>query len=411
LASDFVQMLLVVSISFLTAFLTLRQPQIAGITGLLHQLPAAHFHWTILEREPVIVLWIGVMLWFGFSAQNNMEYATMFLMAKSDRDARRMCVIPLLGSLIGPLIFLIPPLAATVTHPNLHADFPGMKQPHEAAFVAVARDVLPRGLIGVLISAMLGAALTNMDAALNKGVGIFVRSLYKPLFDPNCAEKKLLRIGKLSTLCFGAIIVTTATIINHIRTVGLFDLNNQIAATVLGPLIVPLIWGFFIKRTPAWSGWSSVLVGFAVSIGALYCLTPPVLANWIGVHGALKPQEFTDLKLVGTTFSVVIIESIYFAFTAIFYKYSLAEHKARVTRFFTNLRTPVDPKKEGVADYDFIIYRLVGGLCLVYGGFVLLLTLIPNSWGGRGCIIFCGASIASIGGTLSWRAHLLKSRD
>ena len=405
LASDFVQMLLVVSISLLVAFLSLRQPQIGGVASLLHKLPPSDFHWTMLEREPLILAYIGVLLWFGFSAQNNMEYSTMFLMAKSDRDARRMTVIPLLGSLIGPLIFLVPPLTATVTHPNLAAEYPGLQQPHEAAFVAVALDVLPAGLVGVLISAMLGATLTNMDAAVNKGVGVFVRSFYRPLIDRNCSEKKLLKIGKICTLCFGAIIVFIAVMVNHFRTLGLFDLSNQIAASILGPLMIPLIWGFFLKRTPAWSGWSSALVGFAVSFVIYEWLGAERVRLLLGWPARLNKREATDLILITTTFGVVIVESVWFALTGYFYKYSSAEHKAGVEQFFINLRTPIDGKKEGVADYDHIIYRLVGGLCVVYGGFVLLLLLIPNRWSGRLCIALCGGMIVAMGAILRWRAR------
>ncbi|HUB27065.1 MAG TPA: hypothetical protein VL992_16690 [Tepidisphaeraceae bacterium] len=410
LASDFVQMLLVVSISALAAFLCLRQPHVGGLVHLLRSLPPSDYHWTMLEREPVLLVWMAVMLWFGLSAQNNMEYSTMFLMAKSDRDARRTAVIPLLGSLVGPLIFLLPPLVATITHPNLAAEYPGLKQPHEAAFVAVCLDVLPTGLIGVLISAMLGATLTNMDAAVNKGVGVFVRSFYKPIFERDCPEKKLLKIGKFCTLCFGAIIVYIAVQVNNFRTISLFDLTNDIAALLLGPLMIPLILAFFVKRTPAWSAWSSALVGFAISAAATRWLEPDLIQRFFG-WPPLSLHEARDLKFGLTTFSIVSVETIWFLCTGFFYERSSAAHKSRVEHFFANLRTPVDPIKEGVADYDQIIYRLVGGLCLVYGGFVLLLTLIPNSLGGRACILFCGASIASMGGALTWRAHLLNSRS
>ena len=51
LASDFVQMCLIVTISLVVAFLAVRQPHIGGISGLLHQLPATHFHWLSMVRR------------------------------------------------------------------------------------------------------------------------------------------------------------------------------------------------------------------------------------------------------------------------------------------------------------------------------------------------------------------------
>ena len=42
LASDFVQMFLVMTITIVTAILTLAQPRIGGLSGLVHQVPSAH---------------------------------------------------------------------------------------------------------------------------------------------------------------------------------------------------------------------------------------------------------------------------------------------------------------------------------------------------------------------------------
>jgi hypothetical protein len=43
---------------------------------------------------------------------------------------------------------------------------------------------------------------------------------------------------------------------------------------------------------------------------------------------------------------------------------------------------------------------LLGGLCLVYGAFILLLLLIPNRFNGRLCFLFCGGVIFTIGAIL-----------
>ena len=50
----------------------------------------------------------------------------MYLMSRSDRDARLMVLIPMIGSVVGPLIWFIPALAATIMHPNLAAEYPSL---------------------------------------------------------------------------------------------------------------------------------------------------------------------------------------------------------------------------------------------------------------------------------------------
>ncbi len=398
LASDFVQMFLVVTITIATVALVLVRPGIGGLSGLVEKVPSAQFHWTELARMPLIVMWVMVMIWFKFSDTNNIENSTMYLMARSDKDARRMVLIPLLGSLIGPFIWFIPSMAATILHPNLAAEYPKLTQPHEAAFVAVSMDVMPQGLLGLLLCAMLGASVTNMDAALNKGVGIFVRSLYKPLFKSTASEKHLLVTGKLCTLAFGVIIIVIALLVNKFRTIGLFDLLNQFAANLLMPIALPLIFGMFWKRTPGWSAWSTVLISGVASFLLGQFITPEMFQHFMGWEKALSGDEKTYLLLANTTFGTVVFGSAWYFFTSLFYRSSPQEYKDAVEMFFRNLRTPVD--KQGVEDVQTVIYRLIGGLCLVYGGFILLLTLIPNSFRGRMCFVFCGGTIFGVGALL-----------
>jgi SSS family solute:Na+ symporter len=248
--------------------------------------------------------------------------------------------------------------------------------------------------MGLLICAMLGATLTSMDAGLNKGVGVFVRSFYLPIVNPRCSEKRLLVVSKICTLTFGVIVVGCALLVDRWRTMNLFDLVNQVAASLTIPLAIPLAFGLFYKRTPDWSAWSTGLVGFMVSSFANF---------WLAHHltdffGNVTAREQTYLLLAATSFGTMIVGGSWFFLTSLFYEAGPAEDRARVEEFFLRLRTPVE--KEGVADVQEQIYRLLGLLCLFYGAFILLLIFIPNSFVGRMCFVFCGGSIFGIGGVL-----------
>jgi solute:Na+ symporter, SSS family len=404
LASDFVQAFLIVTITLCTAIMVLARPDIGGINGLVHKVPSAHFHWGELAHPELLALWVVATMWLKFSDENNMERSTMYLMTRSDKDARRMVLIPLIGTLLGPIIWFIPSMAATILHPNLAAEFPNLKQPHEAAFLAVSMDVMPRGLLGLLLSAMLGATVTTMDAGLNKNVGIAIRSFYKPLFKPNASEKELLVAGKICTLIFGAIIILLAIFINDIRETNLFDFVNQLAAYLLMPLALPLIYGLFYKRTPGWSAWSTGLVaGLASWLLGIY-VTPGRFQHWAGWTTPLNGDEATYLTLAVTTLGgTVIVGSAWYFFTSLFYKDAPQEEHERIEHFFTDLHTPVD--KHGVEGVQTAIYKLLGSLCAVYGGFILLLIAIPNAAKGRLAFVFCGGVIFSVGAILLHRAR------
>lgn len=401
LASDFVQMLLVMTITLVAAYLALRQPAIGGAAALIEKLPHSFFHWSDLAAPQIVVLWVVGQLGLKLFDTNNMESSSMYLMVKSDRDARRMVLIPLVGTIIGPMIWIIPPMVARITHPDLAHEYAGLVQPSEAAFVAVCRDVMPQGLIALLICAMFGATLTSMDAGLNKGVGVFVRNFYKPMVNPHCSEKKLLIVGKICTAVFGAIIVGNALLVNRYRSSGLFDLMNQLAASLALPLMIPLFLGLFFKRTPGWSGWSTALAGFAGSLFVKFYVGPEWCMRLVGVNHTLSVREKTDFLLFATVLVNVAVCMSWFFGTSIFYRSSSALHQERIETFFEHLRTPINSVAEKLENYDGIMYRMIGNLCLVYGAFVLILAAIPNSTRGRLCFIFCGGVIFGMGVVLT----------
>lgn len=396
LASDFVQAFLIVTITLCLAVLVLLRPEIGGVTGLLEKVPSAHLNWTELARPELIIMWIVATLWLKFSDENNMERATMYLMAQGDRDARRMVLIPLIGTFIGPLIWFIPSMAATIMHPNLAAEYPQMAQPHEAAFVSVSLDVMPQGLLGLLLSAMLGATVTSMDAGLNKNVGIFIRSLYKPLLRPNASEQHLLIAGKVCTLAFGAIIIVVALQVNQLRQTNLFDFLNQLAANLLIPLALPLVLGLFYRRTPGWSAWSTALVAGSASWLLGHYVSPAVFQDWMGWTQPLNRDEATYLQLAITTLGgTVIVGTAWFFFTSLFYRSTPEPQQAQIDEFFHRLATPVDSADD--AGVQTKIYQMLGTLSMVYGAFILVLLLIPNSALGRACFLFCGGVIFGAG--------------
>jgi Na+/proline symporter len=290
-------------------------------------------------------------------------------------------------------------MAATILHPNLAVEFPALKQPHEAAFVAVALDVMPKGLLGLLLSAMLGATVTQMDAGLNKNVGICIRSLYKPIFNPKASEQHLLIAGKICTLIFGVIVIVFALLVNRFRDTNLFDFVNQLAANLIMPLALPLILGLFFKRTPGWSAWSTALVAGAASWLIGRFISPALFQQWMGWAKPLNGDEKTYLLLGLTTLGgTVVVGTAWYFFTSLFYRSDPPEQQRAVDTFFENLRTPI--AAVGAGGLQTSVYKLLGALCLVYGGFILLLILIPNPPVGRLCFLFCGGAMFAAGALL-----------
>jgi len=428
-ASDFVQMFLVVTVTVVISAFALLQPAVGGFSGLLAKVPATHFHWGQIARPEFITMWFLALMFNNIFAQNSIEMSAKYLMARSDSHARKMVIFPLLGTIIGPLLWLLPPMAASVIHPGGLGDvFPTLKHPEEGAFLVMAHDVLPAGMLGMLIAGIFGATLSSLDASVNQGVGILVRNFYLPIINPKCPEKKLLIISKLCTAAFGVIIIKIGLIVSQQRSVGLFDLLNQLGVGLWLPLAVPMCLGLFYKRTPPWSGWSTALVGLAGSFGIMFCIKPqaaldpastkaiPQIQMWLeshlglslptiggvvgwfpGLSGPLKPEETTQAFLIATAFGVIAITLIWYSFTSLFYDRSAADYRARVEEFFARLKRPIEDLTAEQIQENHKVVGAIGRLCVIFGAFILLMMLVPNEFAKRLGFLFSGGSFLTVG--------------
>ena len=396
-ANDLIQMFLVMAIAFVAAGLALHQPQVGGISGLLHRVPRSYFDWTANTPASVIGGWIVAMVLITIFSFNSVENSPKFLMLDNDRQARRMTLIPIIGLLIGPLIWIIPSMTAILTHQNLHHQFPLLEHPSEAAYVSVCLATMPRGMIGLLVSAIFAATITSLDAVLNQGVGVVVRNFYLPVVNPKAGEQQLLRISKILTLAFGVIIISIGVLLDQGTVPGLFSLTNQLAASLLMPMTVPLALCLICLRTPGWSGWSTAAVGLVVS-GLVKFEFPHILPLLFpGLHPHISPTERTDALFFTTTFAVVGIGTAWFLITGLFYRHSSEAHRARIETMRRNLNTPVHEASAGTATKNHSLFKVLGMLGTMYGVAISLFALIPNRISGRVGFLFCGGVMLAIG--------------
>lgn len=413
-ASDFVQMFLIVLVTVAVAVLALGLPEIGGIGGMLEKAPEQHYDWSGFARPEFILLWFVALMVTKTFEENAIDKSAKFLMARDDRNARMTLVIPTLGAIFGPLLWVVPPTVAAIKHPDMAALFPTLKVPHEVAFLQTAADVLPQGMLGLLVCGIFAATMTSMDAGLNQGAGIFVRNFYLPVINPDCPEKKLLIVSKITTAGCGFVMLGFGLASESLRDSNLFDLVNQVAVSLGVPISIPLFLGLYWRKTPPWSAWSTVLVGLAASL-TLNALMQGADGGkdlsgfyWLpGLSAEMTAEETTQFALFATVFFVATVCVGWFFLTSFFYEESSEAYRRNVEEFFDRLRTPVAARSGEEAREDQAVAGSIGKLLLIYGTFVASLVWIPNEPKGRLCFLLIGGFMAVVGGML-WRTHRTK---
>jgi solute:Na+ symporter, SSS family len=455
IASDFIQVMILMPVCLAVTVLAL--VKIGGVGAFIEQVPAHHVDFGQIFSKEFLLLWCVAMFLKQLHTTNNLADANRYLSVKDGRHARKAGFVGATLFLVGILIWFVPPMVAAILFPDLRPMFPTLKNPEEAAFIAIARDVMPLGMMGLLVSGIFAATMSSMDSGLNKNTGFFIKNFYQPVLRPHATDLHLLTAGKLTTGILGVLIVVVALKMSHLRELSLFLWTQRVSILIGIPIIVPLFLGLFVKNTPPWSAWSTVAVGFLSSLFITSHLTPEWAAKTFGLAQALDPASreywrqsielFGNVTVCATWFlgtkfawanpaglhvfrglwllifagcvwlrgreldagdgaistALTVLSMLALAAVALlpfaFFRNPTAGERERVTEFFRRLNTPVDfAKEEGAHNAnDARQESVVGWLCFAYGLFIALLALIPNPPLGRLAFVGCGAVVGSVG--------------
>lgn len=392
-AGDFIQALVLVPITLVAAFTSLRY--IGGVSEFAARLPASH--WDIAGLAAGFgPWWIVAVALEKLTNNNGLHYSSRYLCVNTSRDARRAAALTALLFLLGSVVWFIPPLVARASGLQLDA-FGGLNQPAEMSYIAIAARCLPAGLLGLLVTGIVSSTMSAMDTGLNRNAGIFVRSFYLPVLRPRASERELVLAGRLTTWGFGALAVTMALFYSSWRDLGVFQLMMNFSALVATPYAVPLFWCVLIRRSPDWAAWSTILV--CCVVGAAVSLLPKTAwALALEPHGLGAALAWTRANdYVAITVANVGLGSLWFVGAVALFgdRTQSPARRAEVRAFFDHVDTDVTAAEAGPADYPR--HRSVARMCFIYGGFIALLALISTSWAGRAGLGFCAVFMIAVG--------------
>lgn len=405
-AGDFIQMLILMPVTIIAAVFALAQ--VGGVGQFFEKIPRRHIVITEGIHGEILWLWIIAMLVKQFIVTNTLLESSRYLTVKDTRNARMAALLGTILFLIGPLVWFIPPMAAAIIHPDLHAVFPKLANPSEGAYIAACFNFMPAGMIGLLLSGIFAATMSAMDGGLNRNAGFFVKNFYQIVLRPKSNEKELLFAAKITTFIFGLLVICAASAFARWKDTNLFSLMQNYSALVAVPYSMPLVWGIVIKRAPSWAGWTTVLVGFSSSLVGNHFLNATWIQHVMG-WDLLSKRESSDWSLLVGVLLNVIICSAWFLGSCAWAKRRSEAEQTRVEEFFTTMKTPVHFEQEGGIATDAQQNRTLGTLCLIYGSFLALMLFIPNPLSGRLGILFCVACMLVPGSLLFWTSKRIKS--
>jgi SSS family solute:Na+ symporter len=329
---------------------------------------------------------------------NTMFTGYRYFAARDTKNARKGAIFALCAMAFGTIIWFLPPWVAASIYPDAATHYSGVlgSRSREAVYLVFVERALPAGAVGLLVASLFAATMSTLDSALNRDVGVVIKSFYRPILRPNASSKELMTASLLLSGLFGLIIILMSQYFNTLKELSLFELSMQVATIAQAPMLVPLFFGVFIRKTPDWAAWATVIVGVIVSVIIQNYLTVPVIANAIGF--TFTGREVSELVVMYNIFMHLVITGGFFCLTTFFYKEPSGVRKAEIIELFANMDDPV--VRENTEDelmIDQMQRSKIGVLVMISGTLIFLLTLVPNPLVGRLMYFVSGLTVLGFG--------------
>jgi SSS family solute:Na+ symporter len=201
----------------------------------------------------LLIIWVMKGLLLSFSGPEQLYDFQRFLAAKNPKDASK------LGALWGIIHTVRWPMAMGLAVLGIV----GLAQQGdpEKVLPAVIQQLLPAGLRGFAIAALLSGFLATFNSTVNGGASYVVKDIYHKYINPQASQKKLIHASYISSallIVMGIAVGFSAKSIN--------DMFNWIMGALGAGVLLPNVLRWYWWRLNGWGYAVGALSGIALSM-------------------------------------------------------------------------------------------------------------------------------------------------
>jgi SSS family solute:Na+ symporter len=148
--------------------------------------------------------------------------------------------------------------------------FPALKNPDEA-YMTMVKELLPHGLIGLIMTVLMAALISTVASALNALSTIFTLDVYQKRFKPAATTKEIVFIGRVVIVIGSFLSAFIALGVAGLKGLDLFSLFQAILGFLAPPLSAVFLVGVLWKRATSKGANAVLTVGTAASLGIGFC--------------------------------------------------------------------------------------------------------------------------------------------
>src|SRR6202166_4331667 len=239
--------------------------KVGGFAGLRTAIPASYFHMVkpITDSE---FPWTGIFfgapilgIWYWCTDQVIVQRV---LSAKDEGHAKAATIFAGFLKILPVFILVLPGMIALGLYRPLFQVSGGHVANGDIAYPTLIVNLLPTGLVGLMIAALLAALMGAMSSVFNSASTMVTLDFYKK-FRTTASEKQLVTFGRIAT---GAMVVLGLLWVPfiHLLSAQLYIYLQSVQAYISPPIAVCFIFGFLWSRLNGEGAISSLLVGFVL---------------------------------------------------------------------------------------------------------------------------------------------------
>lgn len=258
--TDVLQFVILTAAAIIVVPLSLQKA--GGIQQFLKAVPAEGF-FNFTNHEYTLWFLIGFGLYNFFYLSGQWGFVQRYTSVATPNDSRKVGWMFGLLYVISPVIWMLPPMVYRALNPELT----GLQD--EGAYLMMCKQVLPAGMLGLILISLVFATNSSVQGVLNISAGVITNDIFKKRF-PGSSEKKLMKVAKISTGVFGLITILIALLVPVMG--GAKEVVLSVAALTGCPLYMPLIWSLFSRKQTGKSALTITLLSLFITLSFKFLL-------------------------------------------------------------------------------------------------------------------------------------------
>jgi SSS family solute:Na+ symporter len=146
---------------------------------------------------------------------------------------------------------------------------------YDSAFGLLIKKLIPTGLRGFMLAAILGAVVSSLASMLNSASTIFTMDFYKKFISKNSSEKSQVFVGRACVLIFTVIGCAVAPQLANPKFGGVFNFIQEFQGYISPGILGVFVFGLIVRKAPPMAGVVGLLTN-VVAYGALKYAAPQI---------------------------------------------------------------------------------------------------------------------------------------